>query len=523
MSIINVNQLTFSYDSHHENIFENTSFTIDTDWKLGFIGRNGRGKTTFLNLLLGKYEYKGSIISSVTFDYFPFQLEGESITLDVIRNVIAPYSEWENEMKHCIEVGTEESLERYGALLDLYLQYDGYIINDLIEKEIGKLNVAQDVLVRPFTTLSNGERTKIMLAALFLKKNNFLLIDEPTNHLDIEGRQVVADYLKTKNGFILVSHDRIFLGQIIDHVLSINRNNIEVVKGNYETWKFNRDRQDQYELGENEKLQKEIGRLETASRKTKGWSTEIEKSKMGSHAGDRGYIGHKSAKMMKRAKVIEKRQDRLIDEKQHLLKNVEQVDSLKLHAVDYVKNVLIDIRDLSIQYGEKQVCQNVSFRVEKGQRVALRGSNGCGKSSIIKLLMGIEMSYTGKVIKGSELKVSYVPQDTSFLKGDMKTFVRDQGIDESLFKATLRKLDFTRNAFDKDLSELSGGQKKKVLIAKSLSEEAHIYIWDEPLNFIDILSRNQIEELILKYEPTMIFVEHDRLFNERIATEVIEL
>ncbi|MEG0387273.1 MAG: ATP-binding cassette domain-containing protein, partial [Niameybacter sp.] len=176
-----------------------------------------------------------------------------------------------------------------------------------------------------------------------------------------------------------------------------------------------------------------------------------------------------------------------------------------------------------IQYGEKQVCQNVSFRVEKGQRVALRGSNGCGKSSIIKLLMGIEMSYTGKVIKGSELKVSYVPQDTSFLKGDMKTFVRDQGIDESLFKATLRKLDFTRNAFDKDLSELSGGQKKKVLIAKSLSEEAHIYIWDEPLNFIDILSRNQIEELILKYEPTMIFVEHDRLFNERIATEVIEL
>lgn len=521
MSMINVNQLTFSYDSHYENIFENTSFTIDTDWKLGFIGRNGRGKTTFLNLLMGKYEYKGTIISSVAFDYFPFKVCEKGITLKVIRNVIAPYEEWEKEMESCITQNTKESLERYGTLLEMYIQHDGYTINELIEKEIGRLAVSEDVLGRPFETLSNGERTKLMLAALFLKKNNFLLIDEPTNHLDNEGRQVVAAYLSSKKGFILVSHDRAFLDQIIDHVLSINRNSIEIIKGNYSTWKMNKDRQDQYELGENQKLKKEIGRLEIASRQTMGWSSEIEKSKTGSHSGDRGFIGHKSAKMMKRAKVIEKRQERLLDEKKELLKNVEQLDSLKIHCQDYMKKVLIEIRDLGIKYGEKEVCEEVSFIVEQGARIALRGSNGCGKSSIIKLLIGDEIDYTGKVLKGSGLKISYVPQDTSFLKGSMKEFVRQEGIDESLFKAILRKLDFTRNAFDKDLSELSGGQKKKVLIAKSLSEEAHIYIWDEPLNFMDILSRNQIEELILKYKPTMIFVEHDRLFNERIATQII--
>lgn len=523
MSIINVNGLTFSYESHYENIFEDTSFTIDTDWKLGFIGRNGRGKTTFLKLLLGKYEYKGTIVSSISFDYFPFEVCEKGITRDVIRNVIAPYKQWEEEMEGCIADSTAESLDRYGVVLEMYLHHDGYSIDELIEKEIGKLGVASDVLQRPFETLSNGERTKLMLAALFLKKNNFLLIDEPTNHLDIEGRQVVADYLSSKKGFILVSHDRLFLDQIIDHVLSINRNSIEIIKGNYEVWKFNKDRHDQYELGENEKLKKEIGRLELASRQTMGWSTEIEKSKIGSHSGDRGFIGHKSAKMMKRAKVIEKRQDRLIEEKREFLKNVEQVDTLKIHGMDYVKNTLIEVRDLGITYGEKKVCEDISFMVERGERIALRGSNGCGKSSIIKLLMGQDINYAGKVLKGTGLKISYVPQDTSFLKGDMKDFVRNEGIDESLFKAILRKLDFTRNAFDKDLSELSGGQKKKVLIAKSLSEHAHIYIWDEPLNFIDILSRNQIEELILKYEPTMIFVEHDRLFNEKIATKTIKL
>lgn len=519
MSVINITNLTFSYDTHYENIFENTSFTIDTDWKLGFIGRNGRGKTTLLNLLQGKYEYKGNIVSSVSFDYFPFEVEQDQLTLEVIRNVIAPFSQWEEEMELCLKKNTGASLEQYGILLDAYMQHDGYTIKELIIKEISKLKVDEEVLNRPFYTLSNGERTKLLLVALFLKKNNFLLIDEPTNHLDIEGRQIVAEYLKSKKGFILVSHDRLFLDQIIDHVLCINRHNIEVQQGNYSSWKLNKDRNDQYELGENEKLKKEIGRLNAASMRNENWSDQIEKSKIG--ATDKGFVGHKSAKMMKRAKVIEKRQDKMIEEKKQLLKNIEQVHTLKVHCMDYVKPVLAEVQDVVIQYDGKAVSKPISFNIKQGDRIALKGSNGCGKSSLIKLLVGEELIYSGKLLKGSKLKISYVPQDTSFLKGSMRDFVRESGIDESLFKAILRKLDFTRQAFDKDLSELSGGQKKKVLIARSLCEQAHLYVWDEPLNFIDILSRTQIEELIMQYKPTMVFVEHDRLFVETIATNCI--
>ena len=157
MSQIRVNNLTFSYDTNYENIFENVSFEIDTDWKLGFIGRNGRGKTTFLNLLQGKYKYSGTITSSVSFDYFPFKVDIEENTLKLIKNIVAPFTEWEMKMDLCIKENSESSMNEYGSILDLYMSHDGYIIDELIEKEIRKLDVDTDVLKRSFATLSNGE------------------------------------------------------------------------------------------------------------------------------------------------------------------------------------------------------------------------------------------------------------------------------------------------------------------------------------------------------------------------------
>ena len=343
MSLIDINDLTFSYDTNYENIFEHASLQIDTDWRLGFIGRNGRGKTTLLKLLLGEYDYSGSIRASVHFDYFPYEvMDQEALTGDVIKNTIAPFKEWEEEMEQCLEPqeteqGKEASqtlhMERYGKLQELYQANDGYIIEELIEKELGKLQVDLSVLARPFFTLSFGEKTKILLAALFLKKNNFLLIDEPTNHLDMEGREILAGYLKTKKGFILVSHDRAFLDRCIDHVLSINRADIEVQKGNYSSWQKNKEQQDNYELGKNEKLKKDILSLSESAKRTAGWSEQVEASKIGMHAPDRGFIGHKAAKMMKRAKAVENRRLDAIEEKKGLLKNIEQSEPLKINLL----------------------------------------------------------------------------------------------------------------------------------------------------------------------------------------------
>lgn len=488
MSLIDVTNLTFAYEGSYDDVFSDVSFRIDTDWKLGFVGRNGRGKTTFLNLLLGKYEYQGHISSSVEFAYFPYVVEDISrVTYDILEPMIPGDEEWK-----------------------LY-------------RELNLLDVDAEILYRPFSTLSYGERTKVLLAAMFLGENRFLLIDEPTNHLDTEGRKIVARYLNRKKGFILVSHDREFLDSCVDHILSINRKDIEVQKGNFSTWYAQKEARDRLEEEQNERLRGEVKRLQKASRQSGAWSDKVEKSKKGRSAlgpkVDRGYIGHKAAKMMKRAKVLEQRQQKAIRERAGLLKNIDEAKDLKLHPLTHHADCLVELKEISLSYGEKQICSHVNIEVRKGERVCLSGSNGCGKSSILKLILGESVTFQGSVQRASGLRISYVPQDTSWLKGDLRSLAEEYGVDETLFKTILRKLGFEREQFDKDVSGYSAGQKKKVLLAKSLCEEAHLYIWDEPLNYIDVLSRIQIEELLQRYQPTMIFVEHDEIFRQKIATK----
>lgn len=486
MSMIKVENLTFAYPSSYDNIFENVSFIIDTDWKLGFIGRNARGKTTFLNLLLGKFEYSGKIISSVEFDYFPYKVDDKNrLTEEILHNIAPCCEEWE------------------------------------IIRELSYLEADIDILYRPFRTLSNGEQTKALLAALFLNENHFLLIDEPTNHLDTKARETVASYLKRKKGFILVSHDRLFLDSCVDHILSLNKANIEIQSGNFSTWIKNFESQQESELLKNEHLKKDIKRLEKSARRSAEWSDKVEATKAGSF--DKGYIGHKAAKMMKRSKSIELRQQKNIEEKSKLLQNFETAETLKISPLMYHSDTLAVFSEVSVIYDEKIINKPVSFTIHRGDRVVLDGRNGSGKSSLLKLLINEPIKHTGQFQRSSGLIVSYVPQDTGSLKGKLSDFAQSNNIDESLFKAILRKMDFERIQFEKDIENFSQGQKKKVLIAKSLCEHAHLYIWDEPLNFIDIYSRMQIEELIRDFSPTMLFVEHDGLFRDTIATKKIEL
>lgn len=488
MSQITVQNLTFSYQGSYDNVFENISFQIDTDWKLGFIGRNGKGKTTFLNLLMGNQEYSGKITSSVNFQYFPFQVSDATInSLDVVENLIPEYEYW------------------------------------MLIRELNYLEVSEEILYRPFFTLSNGEQTKLLLATLFLKDNSFLLIDEPTNHLDQRGREIVSNYLNKKKGFILVSHDRAFIDSCVDHILSINRTSIEIQQGNFSSWFENKKRIDNFEIATNKKLKREIGRLKASAKDKATWSDRIESSKFGNGPVDRGYIGHKAAKMMKRSKAIEKRQNDAIEEKSKLLKNIEQSESLQIHQLDFHKDTLIKLSDISIFYNGISICEKIGFDIEIGDCIALCGKNGSGKSSILKLICGESIAFNGTLEKNNQLKISYVSQDTDYLQGSLSDFIYENSIDETLFRSMLIKLDFSRSQFEKDMQIFSAGQKKKILIAKSLCEKANLFVWDEPLNYIDVISRMQIENLLLEFKPTIIFVEHDAMFCKKIATKTVLL
>lgn len=340
MSLIKVNNLTFAYDGSFNNVFEDVSFHIDTDWKLGLIGRNGKGKTTFLKLLLGEYKYKGSISKNVEFDYFPYEVkEKGKMAIEIVNEIAPNVEDWE------------------------------------IIKELNMLNTDAEILYRNFDLLSGGEQIKILLISLFLKGNSFLLIDEPTNHLDIETRNNLVHYLEKKKGFILVSHDREFIDKVVDHIIAINNTNIEIQQGNFSSWKENKDRQDNFELAQNEKLQRDINRLDIASKNTAKWSNKIEKSKYNTtNSGssiDRGYVGHQSAKMMKKSKVIEKRIEKSIEQKSNLLHNIDRNDDLKIVPLEVRKNPLIIANDLQIQYDDKTIFNKVSFEIKNGDRVAI--------------------------------------------------------------------------------------------------------------------------------------------------------
>lgn len=492
MSLININNLTFGYEGSLENVFENISINIDTDWKLGLIGRNGKGKTTFLKLLMGRYHYSGTISKNVTFDYFPYEIKDKNrMTIEIVNEAAPDVEDWE------------------------------------IIKELNLLNTDPEILYREFNTLSGGEQVKIQLLSLFLKGNNFLLIDEPTNHLDIQTRNNLTEYLKRKKGFILVSHDRNFLDDVVDHIISINNTSIDIQKGNFSSWQENKDRQDKFEITQNERLIKDINRLETAAKNASRWSDATEKSKYKTADSeamiDRGFVGHRAAKMMKRSKSIEQRIEKAMEDKSSLLKNIDRNDSLKIIPMFSKKNILVSFKDFQIKYNDKAIFNEISFEVKNGDRIAVTGKNGAGKSSILKLILGENIEFNGHYNIANDLKISYVSQNTDNLKGSLRNYASEFKVDEGIFKAMLSKMGFDAIDLEKDISKMSEGQKKKVLIAKSISESANLYIWDEPLNYIDILTRLQIEECIQKYNPTIIFVEHDEAFIKNIATKTVHI
>ncbi|MCR5837842.1 MAG: ABC-F type ribosomal protection protein [Lachnospiraceae bacterium] len=501
MAQILVNNLSFGYEGSFDLIFDDVSFSIDTDWKLGLIGRNGKGKSTFLNLLMGKYKYQGTIQTNTVFDYFPYVITDEQMKQSA--------AEFIEDLK--------SGCESWRVICELNL-----------------MGVDTEILYRPFETLSHGERTKVLLAVLFSGENDFLLVDEPTNHLDVESRAVIRKYLAQKKGFILVSHDRELLDGCIDHVLVLNRQTIEVQTGNFSSWWENKEKKDAYAQAENKKHLKEIEKLGRAAASMSDWAAKSEKNKIGFDPVNvpdrpknaRSYISSKTKKMQAKVKQMEKRINREIEEKEDLLVDVESVVDLKIMPMVHHKEVLVNVRDFSVAYGMKPVFDKITFQIKKGERVCLKGANGCGKSTMIKAILqtlGENANKSGMLEIAAGIVTSYVNQDTSGLHGTIREYCREQGIDESLLCAILRQLDFDRVQFVKKMEDFSEGQKKKVLLATSLLTPAHLYIWDEPFNYIDVFSRMQIEKLIETYDFTMLFVEHDSRFCEKIATKIVDM
>ena len=483
MPMITIKDLTFGYDGSDKILFDGVNVTIDTSWKLALAGRNGRGKTTFFRLLKGELDHGGPITGVPPVIEFPM-------------DELPDAEDWK------------------------------------VRKELNLMGADPDIMWRPQETLSGGERTKLMLAYLFAGDGIYPLIDEPTNHLDRQGREAVASYLASKEGFILISHDRAFLDRCTDHTLVITRSGIELVNTTFSTWWENNEQRQESEMARNSQLKKEMNSIEASMKKNAQWSSKAEGYKNRANAPSkvaedhfrRAYEAKKASKLMSLSKNLEHRNERKLEEKQSLLKDLEREQTLKITGSTHHDKMPITLKDVSVYRDGELIAGGIDLVVEQGKKISLEGHNGCGKSTLIKYLTGSDDSITaeGDIHIAKGLKISYVGQDTSVLDGCIYDIADDRGCDKTQFSTILVKMGFTKEMLYRDVDDLSLGQKKIVMLALSLCEQADVYLWDEPLNYIDVYMRKEIERLIKNSDVTMLFVEHDRAFVEAVADSRFE-
>lgn len=480
--MITIKDLTFGYDGSDINLFTDVNVTIDTTWKLALAGRNGRGKTTFFKLLKGELDHEGTI-------------NGVPPVIEFPMDVFPDTEEWK------------------------------------VRKELNLMGTDPDIMWRPQETLSGGERTKLMLAYLFAEDGIYPLIDEPTNHLDRQGREAVASYLASKEGFILISHDRAFLDRCTDHTLVITKSGIELVNATFSTWWDNNEQRQESELARNSQIKKEMASIDAAMKKNAQWSRKAEASKSRNNpqgAEDhfrRAFEAKKASKLMSLSKNLEHRNERKLEEKQSLLKDLEREQTLKITGSTHHDRTPITLKDVSVYRDGEFIAGGINLVIGQGQKISLEGYNGCGKSTLIKYLVGSDEGITavGDIHIAKGLKISYVGQDTSVLEGCLYDIADERGCNKTQFSTILVKMGFTKEMLYRDVNDLSLGQKKFVMLALSLCEQADVYLWDEPLNYIDVYMRKEIERLIKNSDVTMLFVEHDRAFVDAVADEVFEM
>jgi len=389
----------FGYESAPETVFEDLSVLLDGGWRTAVVGRNGQGKTTLLKLAAGLLEpQRGRIERLPGSRYFPAPVTSAGrTTRQVVKAAVAPFERWEQRMAGLLDDGGEAALGDYAELHERFVACGGYRVDVDIAREFDALGLPEALLERPFESLSGGERTRALIASLFLGEDAFALIDEPTNHLDAEGRERLMAYLAGRRGFLLVSHDRHFLDGAVDHVLSLNRSDVRSNRGNYTQWRAHMDEELAHETRVRRRIERTVARLQTAARASRRHAVSREGDKYRTGALDKGFIGSRAARQMQRARSVERRVEAELDEKSALLRNQEKVRRLKVETASRRRAALLTVQDLRIAVAGRTLFPALSFRVGAGERIAITGPNGCGKTSLLDALCGAPLVVSGLV------------------------------------------------------------------------------------------------------------------------------
>ncbi len=510
---LSVKDLVKSFDTER-NILDGLSFDVQSGERVGIMGANGAGKTTLFKILTGELGYdtgevifapgkKVGLISQIPNYPADFTVERVLRTafseLDGIRRKL---EELESRMTAS---APQTLLQQYDELMNRYTVGGGYEIDVDLEKICNGLNIGREMRAQLFIMLSGGEKTRVNLARLLLEKTDILLLDEPTNHLDMKSVEWLEDYILRFKGTVLtISHDRYFLDRVVQRIVELRDGKAEFYSGNYSFYVEEKEARYELQLKQYEQEQAKIKQLSYTVERMKGW-------------------GINNRTLYRRAMSIQHRIDRI---EQTDRPTKERELRMRFEEKSFYGDEVFTIKNLSKSFGDRVLFSDVELEVKGGERIALLGDNGTGKSTFLKILLQEETGTTGRIRFGPTVKSAYLPQIIHFSHPERTlydTMLYEKNCTPQTARDRLGAFNFRGEDVFKTVSALSGGEQSRLRLCMLMDEKINLLILDEPTNHLDIASREWIEAAVDEYEGTLLFVSHDRYFVDRFATRVWEL
>ena len=508
-----------------EEILHNISFILEEREKAALVGVNGAGKTSVFRVLTGQWQPDGGAITksaNLNIGYLPQLAETDPTLLEsipagktlyeVLDAVFEPLKKMETEIRSleqrmASETGEtlEASLKRYDSLTSRFENAEGYSTASRVRGVLKGLGFTEDQWKQPFYELSGGQKTRALLGRLLLERPTLMLLDEPTNHLDIESVAWLEEYLKSvPSAVILISHDRYFMDKVATKTIEIEHKKSTVYNGNYTHFAERKARDRQQAEKHYAQQQKEIKHHEEVIRTLRSYSTEA-------------------------AIIRAKSREKLLDKIERLDKPTNEPTSMRLRLTPKIQsgNDVLTIEDLSMAFGDKHLFSNVSFEIKKGDRIALIGPNGIGKTTLLKILMNELTPITGRIREGVNLRTGYYDQAQDHLN-DEKTIFQELAdtyprLTQTEIRTVLGAFVFIGDDVYKPISALSGGERGRVALSKIMLAGANFLILDEPTNHLDLYSKEILEEALSEFTGTILYISHDRYFINHTATMVLEM
>ena len=513
---IQVNDLVKSFEVG-KNVLDGLTFQIDQGERVGLLGRNGAGKSTLFKILTGELDYdEGSVMVGQgrrvgLISQIPVYPAGYTVE-DVLRSAFSRLQGVAVEMAQLesrMAAGEADHsiLHRYGKLSERFEVFGGYDTDVAVNKIANGLSISAHMRAQLFDQLSGGEKTRVNLGRLILEDTDILLLDEPTNHLDLHATEWLEEYIRRFRGTVVViSHDRYFLDRIVTRVIEIQDGKAEFYSGNYSFYAVEKERRYQERMKQYLKEQAKIEQLEKSAEQLRLWAFQ---------GMDKTY---------RRAISMEKRIERMRSTSKPT--KARKMDA-RFNTAEFHGDEVLSMRNLAKSFGDKHLFDGITLKVEGGERIALIGDNGTGKSTLIKMIMGELYPDEGRIRTGPQVRSAYLPQIIRFDHPDWNLvenmMAAKRGISAQSARNRLASYEFRGEDVMKPVSVLSGGEQSRLRLCMLMDDEINFLILDEPTNHLDIASREWIEEAVEGYDGTLLFVSHDRYFINRFATRIWEL